>query len=84
MGSEHARAPGTASFAVNVLSELPLSSLIVYRNGRLSERIDLLGERRLETSWDEKVGGDATGNIFVKVVRSDGEIAWSSPHWIDA
>ena len=82
MGSEQERAPGPADFGLSVRSELPLSSVTVYRNGRRSERVDLFGERHLETSWPEVVGGDATRSIFVKIVRSDGETAWSSPHWI--
>lgn len=82
MGTDENRPPGPATFEVSVQSELPLSSLSVYRNGQLTERVDALGQHRLETDWVENVGGGNTNTIFVKAVRSDGEMAWSSPHWV--
>lgn len=83
MGSETLMGSDPARLDLVVDSALPLSSLTVYRNGRAVERVDLLGERAIETSWTERRDGDAaTESVFVKVVRSDGEIAWSSPHWL--
>ncbi len=82
MGTDQDRPPGAAKFEVSVRSDLPLSSLSVYRNGRLTERVDALGQHRLETEWIERVGSSDTSSIFVKAVRSDGESAWSSPHWV--
>ena len=82
MGSE-TRGRGSAAFEMILESDLPLSTVSIYRNGRISERIDLLGETHVETSWTERRDGDeSTASIFVKVVRQDGEMVWSSPHWL--
>lgn len=83
MGSESTVGSGSARFDLLVDSDLPISSVTVYRNGRRAEAVDVLGERTVETYWTERPRRDArTENVFVKVVRCDGEIAWSSPHWL--
>ena len=71
---------GPGRFSLSVDSDLSLSSVSVYRNGEISERIDVRGERHVEAEWVEPAD---THSILVKVVRSDGESAWSSPHWVE-
>jgi hypothetical protein len=71
---------GPGRFELVVDSDSSLSTVTVYRNGVVSERIDVTGERHVEADWVEP--GDSR-SVFVKVVRSDGETAWSSPHWVE-
>lgn len=70
-------------FALVVDADAPLSTVTVYRNGRAAERIDVGGDKHIDTTWTEPRDADhPTDSLFVKVVRSDGETAWSSPHWL--
>lgn len=82
MGSVIARSalPARPQLHVEASSAAPLSSLLVYQNGAVIERIDLAGRRQSELSLpiDTSTG---PGSVFVKTVRSDGEMAWSSPIW---
>ena len=64
-------------------SDAPLSTVTVYRNGRVSERIDAAGATHIDSGWLERRDVEhPTESVFVKVVRNDGETAWSSPHWL--
>jgi hypothetical protein len=79
MGTAHDAPPARGHFELVVDSDAPLSTVLVYRNGAISERIDVTGSTRIDTSWPEPSRG--AESIFVKAVRLDGEAAWSSPHW---
>lgn len=77
MGTTRPRG-GPGRFELAVDSDAPLSTVTVYRDGVVSERIDVAGDRHVDAGWRESA---ETKSLFVKVVRADGETAWSSPHW---
>ena len=65
-------------------SPVPLAELAVYRNGYRVDTLALAaGETRVE--WTDERPPDAPAvSYFIKVTRSDDEMAWTSPIWVTA
>ncbi len=81
MGSE-IRIDGERVLAVEASSECPLARIEIVRNGKvLAGRQP--GERTV--TWEVKDGGErATDWYYARLSRQDGQMAWSSPIWVDA
>jgi hypothetical protein len=84
MGSEvpmsiFGRRPG---FDVDISTGVPIDRIEVFRDG---ERCDLLssGRRREQFRWvDPKPMEGSVTSYFLKVSRTDHEMAWTSPIWV--
>ena len=77
-----ARAP-----RVRIVAEaaLPLQEVTIFKDGRRIETIPFGPDTRtIDMEWaDDGFSPDASTSYFVKVVRGDQEMAWSSPLWMD-
>lgn len=83
MGSEVARASldTPPTLHVQVRSSVPLAEVAIYRNGH---RVDTLTApaRDAPLHWaDERPPDGPATSYFAKVIRTDGEMAWTSPIW---
>ena len=80
MGSEiHHRGP--RFIKVFAASEVPFTSVELVRNGADVVRIQ---PHQREVSWEiEDAGTEGADWYYVRLVREDGQLAWSSPVWVD-
>lgn len=70
---------------VSVASFLPIEQVLVYRNGDLADRIMTGDTTQLELDWHDPAYNKADkASYFAKVIRADGEQAWTSPIWINS
>lgn len=68
---------------INVQSFSPLSEIVIYKNGLIDARIPVSG-RDVDVEWqDGQFARDESANYFVKAIRADQEMGWSSPIWIE-
>jgi hypothetical protein len=84
MGSDIpiARLPDHPTLFVEIVSDVPVASVEVYRGGYLVDTCRLTDQTaRIEWIDDAGKPGQAT-SYFTRVIREDGETAWSSPHWV--
>lgn len=80
MGSEITRAPGDVCVAASVHGTAPIDRLEIIRDGQVVHRQP--GEGR--TARLEHAAHVDTGSYFyLRVTQSDGQVAWSSPVWVD-
>lgn len=86
MGGTVTAAPGDAvAMEVHVLGTAPLKAAYVVRNGDDVYRVEGGGKASLGFEYEEKgFDGGCSGSPFyyVRVVQEDGEVAWSSPIWV--
>ncbi len=79
-GSRLARSP---VIEVHARSFLPFEELTIYRNGYPAQSIAAGEVTELDFNWtDPAYSPGDEASYFVKVVRVDGERAWTSPIWI--
>jgi len=73
---------------VRVIGTAALRSVEVVRNGHVMGGVTGLGRTPVsEVSFalqDPLVNGKTSAYYYVRVVQEDGEMAWSSPIWVDA
>lgn len=69
---------------IEAQSDGDLQEAIIYKGGAACEVIPLAGASDSATWEDADYRRGADANYFVKVVRADQEVAWSSPVWVDA
>lgn len=83
MGSDVARASleTRPTLQLHVRSSVPLAEVTVYRNGhRVDTQTAPAPDAALDWVDERPPDGPAT-SYFVKVTRTDGEMAWTSPIW---
>ncbi len=87
MGSEFVAAE-PVRIDVRVIGTAALRSVEVVRNGHVMGGVTGLGRTPVsEVSFalqDPLVNGKTSAYYYVRVVQEDGEMAWSSPIWVDA
>lgn len=67
---------------IEVDSNSPIDEVVVYRNGEAVDRLRS-GIRVLRQTWvDESPDTMRDSSYFVKFVRADHEMAWTSPVWV--
>lgn len=85
MGSvvESSRLRRSPALEIHAESFLPFETLTIYRNGQPAETIPTGDVTTLDLTWTDPswARGDEA-SYFVKIVRADGERAWTSPIWI--
>lgn len=84
MGSEipFSASGGEPGFDVDISTNVSIDRIEIFRNG---ERCDLVhsGRRRERFHWaDPDPSGSPVSSYFLKVTRTDREMAWTSPIWI--
>ena len=79
MGSE-IRHKGVLSVAVEAASEVPIHCLELVRNGADHQQL-CPDQPHVRWELDDTPEGDLTW-YYVRVTRQDGEMAWSSPVWV--
>jgi len=79
MGSE-IRAGGSVSFRVYAASEVPIARVDLVRNGEDAQSIR---PESGEVDWRPSEPIEESTCCYGRITRSDGQMAWSSPIWID-
>lgn len=85
MGSvlEGHRLSARPALRISASSFLPLSQAIVYRNGEPVEQIALGPACETDLEWrDPAWSRGEPASYFAKIIRADGEQAWTSPIWV--
>jgi hypothetical protein len=85
MGSvlEARRLSRQPTLRVAVTSFLPVERIVIYRNGEPVDRITADSATDIDLDWpDTEYQRGHKTNYFAKVVRADGEQAWTSPTWV--
>ena len=80
MGSQ-VKAAGNRPIHVRAASDSPIATIEIVRNGEdwCSMQFD-----KEDVSWDvEDLDITSPAWYYARVTRADGEMAWSSPVWID-
>jgi len=80
MGSEVTH-DGPRPIALRVSSEVPVSRVEIVRNGE--DIVRLLPETCEVDFKAEDPGSGGTDWYYARITREDGEMAWSSPVWVD-
>ena len=79
MGQE-VRHCGARPIEVRAISEVPIASAEIVRNGQEVLSID---PHERDVQWQmEDPGTDGPDSYYVRITREDGENAWSSPVWV--
>ncbi len=79
MGAE-VRAGGSAAAVVEAASEVPIARLDLVGNGGDVQRLE---PGKQEVRWEFDLPADQNDAwYYVRVTRTDGEMAWSSPIWV--
>ena len=71
---------GRRPIHIRAVSELPIETIDIVRNGEdwRSARFD-----RQDVDWDiEDTNINSSAWYYIRVTRTDGEMAWSSPVWV--
>ena len=80
MGSEVAH-DGPRPISLRVSSETPIARVEIVRNGQ--DIVRLLPDTREVDFKAEDPGSEGTDWYYARITREDGEMAWSSPVWVD-
>jgi hypothetical protein len=84
MGSETpaSQLPERLTMMIEIVSDSPVHSVEIYRGGHLIDTASP-SEPTARFEWTEDDRGrEHDTSFFVRVVREDGETAWTSPHWV--
>jgi len=76
------RKPGAKSLQIKVFaaSEVPVSLVEIIKNGEVFSKTAVGGQVADTSVKDRDIG---PGYYYARVTRTDGEMAWSSPVWIE-
>lgn len=81
MGSEITH-KGSRTINVTAASDVPFLSLDIVRNGNDIMHVRL--DRREAVFEEQDEGSGGTDWYYARLIRQDGEMAWSSPVWVES
>ena len=78
------RPGGTAGYPeirIKAVGTAPLASIDIIRNAEIVHTYSP-GIEELAVKWSDPSPPDRTNWYYVRVIQTDGEIAWGSPIWV--
>jgi len=79
MGSQ-IEAKGARPLHVYAASEQPIAAIEIVRNGEDSVRAE---PNQMEATFDADDDASGPAYYYARVTRADGQMAWSSPVWVE-
>jgi hypothetical protein len=70
-------------FEIKVIGTAPLAKVTILKNSEPAVAFDGMKGAEFQTAWTDPKPTAGTHYYYVRVEQADGELAWSSPMWID-
>jgi hypothetical protein len=82
MGDEF-KSKEAPKFEIKVIGTAPLAKVTILKNSEPVVAFDGMKGAEFQTAWIDPKPTAGTHYYYVRVEQADGELAWSSPMWID-
>jgi len=83
MGDEF-KTKDAPKFEIKVIGTAPLAKITILKNSEPVVAFDGLKGAEFQTAWTDPKPTAGTHYYYVRVEQADGELAWSSPMWIES